>query len=98
VRVNVRIVNHVGVDEARSSRLPESEKWIYVDGRCPSCGRGELRVIGDIHRQRVGSHEVTAPALALCCGQEVGEVRAELSTIFGLEEDRAVLNGRARVY
>lgn len=93
VRVSVKIGN-----EARSSSLPESEKWIDVDGRCSSCGRGEFRVIGDIHRQRVGSHEVTAPALALCCGQEVGEVFVELDTIFGLEEDARVLNGRCRVY
>ncbi len=83
---------------ARPSSLPENEKWIDVEGRCPTCDRGEFRVIGDIKRQRVGSHEVTAPALALCCGAEVGAVLVEMDTIFGLEEDERVLNGRCRVY
>lgn len=98
MKVTVRIVKHVGVDETRPSRLPESERWIDVDGKCPVCDAAELRVIGDVRRQSIGHDTVTAPALALCCGREIGEVHVEISTIFGLEEDARVLNGRCRVY
>lgn len=83
---------------ARASSLPGSERWIDVDGACPTCERGELRVIGDVKRQAIGHDTVTAPALALCCGREIGTVRVEFNTIFGLEEDHAVLHGRPRVY
>ena len=93
MRIDVKIG-----DVERGSRLPECEQWIDVDGRCPSCNRGNFRVIGDVKRQTITGHDIGAPALALCCGQEVGEVRVEFSTIFGLEEDQRVLNGRARVY
>lgn len=86
-------------DEGRPCSLPECGKWIDVHGRCPACNHGELRVIGDERNQDIGSHTIKAPALALCCGQEIGVVLVELSTIFGIEEDRAVLvHGRARVY
>jgi hypothetical protein len=81
----------------RVSSLPESERWIDVSGHCPSCDL-DLRVIGDVTRQKIGHDTVDAPALALCCGTEVGTVHVELSTIFGLEEDERVLHGRARVY
>ncbi len=84
--------------ESRACSLPESEKWIDVDGRCPSCNADGLRVIGDKRRQQIGHDTVTAPALALCCGREVGAVHVEMSTIFGLEEDERVLHGRPRVY
>lgn len=93
MKVNVEIQ---GVP--RTTSLPESERWIDVAGRCPSCLVAEFRVIGDVQRQKVGRDTVTAPALALCCAAEVGTVRVELSTIFGLEEDERVLHGRARVY
>jgi hypothetical protein len=93
VKVSVEIAG-----APRESSLPGSQEWINVDGACPSCRGGEFRVIGDVRRQNVGHDTVTAPALSLCCGQEVGVVRVEFATIFGLEEDRAVLHGRPRVY
>lgn len=93
----MRVTVKIG-DVEHDGRLPESERWIELDGRCPSCERQPLKVIGDVHRQNVGTHAVTAPALALCCGQEIGTVRAEMATIFGLEEDERVLHGRCRVY
>jgi hypothetical protein len=40
---------------------------------------------------------VTSDAFCVC-GKAVGTIRVKVSTIFGIEEDRAVLNGRARVY
>jgi hypothetical protein len=40
-----------------------------------------------------------ADGFCVGCGEAVGLIRAEVSTIFGLHEDAAVLqHGRARVY
>jgi hypothetical protein len=73
-----------------------------VTGACPGCDSepflvtavpipaGTCRAIGD-----------TADYGSVCraCGDHVGYIRVEASTIFGREEDRAVLeHGRARVY
>lgn len=90
---------HVTIaDEPRTASLPyESAPFVDVSGGCPSCG-ADLRVIGDVTRQVIGHDTITAPALATCCRAEVGTLRVEFNTIFGLEEDAAVLNGRARVY
>jgi hypothetical protein len=93
----MRVTVKIG-DVAREGRLPESERWIDVAVRCPLCDNATLPVIGDKRRQTVGHDTVTAPALSMCCGQEVGTVLVELSTIFGLEEDERVLHGRPRVY
>lgn len=49
--------------------------------------------------QRIAGHD-TYEADASCgsCGKRVGILRVKVSTIFGIEEDEAVLNGRPRVY
>ena len=39
-----------------------------------------------------------ANGVAKCCGDSVGYIYAQTDTLFGLEEDSAVLDGRARVY
>ncbi len=40
----------------------------------------------------------TAPAWCRTCDEHVGTIRVKVSTIFGIEEDARVLNGRCRVY
>jgi hypothetical protein len=91
---------HVTIaDSPRTASLPyESAPFVDVAGACPSCGAESFRIIGDEPRHSVGHDYVKAPALAICCGAEVGVLRVEFNTIFGLEEDAAVLNGRVRVY
>lgn len=38
-------------------------------------------------------------AIALCCGKRWGRIAVRVETMFGIEEDEAMLkNGRARVY
>jgi predicted RNA-binding Zn-ribbon protein involved in translation (DUF1610 family) len=65
---------------------------------CPHCG-GELVVQGRNTRDSQDDRALEADAYTACCGQvRVGTIRAEVDTIFGLREDRAVLQGRCRVY
>ncbi len=39
-----------------------------------------------------------ADAACASCGKHVGILRVEVSTLFGVREDEAVLHGRCRVY
>ena len=69
---------------------------------CPSCGQKphleeSFKVAGRGIRETTHDTYVT-DAHAVCCGAYVGTLRATVSTIFGIEEDERVLNGRARVY
>lgn len=65
-------------------------------GGLTCCGE-TLRARGvDCHT--VDDRRYEARALAVCCGVEVGTIVAEPSTIFGIEEDRRVMNARCRVY
>ncbi len=64
---------------------------------CPGCGQesAEIRGHGVTHHD----HDTFfARASCLACDAHVGTLRATVSTIFGIEEDRAVLGGRPRVY
>lgn len=64
---------------------------------CPLCkGAAPLKVKGANRHHDHDTHY--ADAIALCCGKPVGTIRVKVDTIFGIEEDRRVLNGRARVY
>lgn len=66
-------------------------------GECPRCHAAPYRVRG------CGVREVThdtyvASAICVDCGEPAGVLRAQVATIFGIEEDEAVLFGRCRVY
>jgi hypothetical protein len=94
---------HVQIGEVRrSASLPhEGANHVRVDGPCPACGAedaGAFACLGQKSEQVIGHDTIEAPALALCCGATVGRLVVKLGTLFGVEEDRAVLHGRARVY
>ena len=93
---------HVLIAGERHPVSPEpGAPHLELDRRCPACGgpsEGPLRLIAERARQAQVHDTITAPALALCCGAKIGSVVVEVETIFGLEEDDAVLEGRARVY
>lgn len=77
---------------------PTADHVLVDDAACPECkAPAPLKVRGEGNHVE-GRDTYAAKAVALCCGAEVGVIRARLSTIFGLEEDGRVLNGRARVY
>jgi len=68
-----------------------------VEGACPGCGATPFIVQGR-GRHRHSRDTFRAPGVATCCGDSVGYIYAKANTLFGLEEDEAVLNGLARVY
>ncbi len=68
-----------------------------VDAACPICKTPaplKVRGVSPSHDHDTWS----ADAMAVCCGARIGQLQAKVSTIFGIDEDRAVLNGRPRVY
>ncbi len=86
-------------DESRRNVFPFGEHFARADGTCPACGARELRIAGKNKRPSVDDRAIIAEAFAVgCCGEEIGTIRAEPDTLFGVREDAAVLNGRARVY
>ena len=60
------------------------------------CKCGDNRVSGS--EMRRGHDEYVAVARCYGCKAFCGTLYAKVDTIFGIEEDDAVLNGRARVY
>lgn len=66
---------------------------------CPACkAKGPTRLGGTGMSIGPDDRHYVAEAVALCCKAKVGTLRAYPSTLFGLREDEAVLNGRPRVY
>lgn len=68
---------------------------------CPACKQtfeDGLPVVGS--GKHIENHDTyKATAHGKCCGKVIGVIRAKVPTIFGLEEDEAVLiHGRCRVY
>ncbi len=86
-----------------AAKLPHADAArVYVGElpKCPLCKETHpegLPVAGKGNHTE-GHDTFAARAHTLCCGGEIGILRAVVSTIFGIEEDRRVLNGRARVY
>lgn len=83
-----------------AARLPhEGADVAHVGMPCPLCRKPAPLVVqgADNH---IGGHDFyKAVATAQCCLRVVGELRVYVDTIFGLEEDEAMLkHGRARVY
>lgn len=86
--------------EPRSiTTLPtEDSRTTVLEGVCPKCKTAPFEVVRASDIGRAG-HDVQACDIACrACRVLVGQMRERVSTIFGLEEDFAVLNGRPRVY
>ena len=72
----------------------------------PQCGFVEVSVpcaCGSVQVRGTGIRETThdtyvADAVCCGCGRSAGVMRTKVSTVFGIEEDSRVLNGRMRVY
>lgn len=64
---------------------------------CPSC-KAPLRAKGTDGPQLRDRDTYSSRAVSTCCGEAVGTICAQVSTIFGIEEDERVLHGRCRVY
>lgn len=69
-----------------------------ADTACPHCSQ-PLSVVGDkLEATEVGDREWHSPAHCAACSRPVGTIIVQPVTFFGIEEDRAVLYGRPRVY
>ena len=82
-----------------AAKVPfDGASYVEVDIRCPMCAEeGPIRVQGLGISERTHD-EYRATALHLECDRPIGRLIAQVSTIFGIEEDERVLNGRPRVY
>lgn len=78
-----------------------------VDGKCPGCGSEPFRTLstrlpdvdGDMRRVGARCHSCADPVGWVSWSNSDASRRARGETIFGAEEDRAILEmGRARVY
>jgi hypothetical protein len=82
------------------ARLPyDAAEFVLVADLpvCPRCGVG-LKVAGRAGTEHHDHDTYYAEAGCVGCGATLGELQAKVSTIFGIDEDEAVLNGRCRVY
>ena len=80
--------------------LKEPGPWantVEVPGHlCPYCHK-PFEVAGA--KPRIGGHDYyVAEAGCVLCGAWVGELRAYMSTLFGLEEDERVAQMGVRIY
>lgn len=79
----------------------EGADHVVVDvwAACPYCAaEGPVKIGGAGQRASADDRAWEADAGALCCRAFLGILRVEVSTLFGVREDRAVLAGRCRVY
>lgn len=84
-----------GNERRHSARVAENSQFVTIDG-CPACGTVEpaIRGTGITHHDHDTYY---ARAVARCCGS-VFSIETKVDTVFGIEEDERVLNGRPRVY
>jgi hypothetical protein len=71
---------------------------VVFDVACPGCKASPTKVAG-VKGTMTHNHDTyRADAGCLECQAPMGHLETKVDTIFGIEEDRAVLNGRCRVY
>lgn len=103
----------VGPRRRAHERGPGADHAV-ADGRCPGCGFQALydiaqangasrdecgfKVQGTGRRPSEDDRAYEADAVAACCGQRVGLLRLEVSTLFGVREDEAVARLGVRIY
>jgi hypothetical protein len=94
MKIWIEIQRTTGVDDCEITA--DGTRGIAT-GACPGCGATPFIVQGH-GRHRHTRDTFRAGGKAMCCGDSIGYIYATTDTLFGLEEDEAVLNGRARVY
>lgn len=77
---------------------PAGSSAADVGGACPHCGTMPLRARG-VGPQILGDRRYESAAHCADCDAHVGTLVATPATLFGIREDRAVIeHGRARIY
>ena len=87
------------IEQVLEARRPYRDAtFVYCDTQCKHCKASPVAVAGfQGTRVTQGEHTYEAAGCRDCRGH-LGTIKVTLTSIFGEEEDRAVLNGRARVY
>lgn len=82
-------------DREHAATVAENGSFVTID-RCSSCQAENpaIRGTGITHHDHDTYY---ADAVAQCCGAAM-RMQTKVSTIFGIDEDNAVLNSRPRVY
>lgn len=95
--VYLEIERHSGNERRGIKTDPGGSQAGLVEGACPGCGVEPFLVVGaGLIRE---GRNWKSGGKCCACHDNVGWIIAEPDTIFGAEEDRAVLvHGRARVY
>jgi hypothetical protein len=78
--------------------FPEADAAVVTGEICPKCDVADFRVAGSGKRPSADDRAWEADAHCVACKRPVGLIRVEVDTLFGVREDRAVLEGRCRVY
>lgn len=84
----------------RIATLPYLDAGFLVcEGKCPCCDTQRFEIKGDT-KSKVQVNDLVFVCVAYCtnCQKPVGTLKVEMETLFGLDEDRKVLQGRPRVY
>ncbi len=71
---------------------------VVAGGECPHCNEPDLKVAGVKGTMVRGHDTYTADAGCIMCNTVLGKLIVTVNTLFGIEEDERVLNGRCRVY
>jgi hypothetical protein len=97
--VSIRLeIQRAASVESRRVRPCDSGRYGLVDGACPGCGANPFLIAGTGAHRQSDDRTLRAGGRCVKCGDAVGYIYATTNTLFGLEEDERVLNGRARVY
>jgi hypothetical protein len=92
-----KITLHVSAGPARKCTLAFREAdHADAEGACPACGVEPFGVVGKNMHHTFDTY--IADGHCTACKAHVGELRVKVNTLFGIDEDEAVLNGRCRVY
>ena len=79
------------------AKLPyEHASDAVTDVQCPN--GGHFLAAHGIGTPQVEYDTMTSPARCCGCGERIGTITVKVNTLFGIEEDERMLNGRFRVY
>ena len=96
--LEIQFANRTEKHELRAD--PDNREIGIVNRGCPGCHAFPLALVASSPQIAHGKTDtLRANGHTKCCGDQVGYVYQQQETLFGLEEDQAVLRfGRARVY
>lgn len=95
----MKLTLHLEGRKAIRLKMPENPDALHVDvpgEKCPIC-EAPLQVAGA--KKRIGGHDFyTSEAGCIACNAHIGELRLQVSTLFGLKEDETVLRSGVKIY